>query len=129
MTANATAKQTITDARIDPITGDYDGTAVHDLSNAVYLRITTPLGSYWADPGLGSKLYTLQREKALTRVRLLAEQYVREALQPLLFDGRADKLDVQTTDPVGGRMQLLCDIFQAGRRVVSFNQHVQVMQP
>nr|MDN1656773.1 hypothetical protein [Escherichia coli] len=31
--------------------------------NAVYLRLATPLGSYWADALLGSRLHELKREK------------------------------------------------------------------
>lgn len=128
MTAQATSAQPNRDSRLNPQTRDYDGTAAFDLSNAVYLRVTTPLGSYWADPAMGSKLHTLLREKALPRVRLLAEQYVREALQPLIADGRADRIDVQSTPLDGGRMNLLGDVYQLGRRVASFAHPVQVMQ-
>ena len=53
----------MSDALIDPILRDYTlvgGMPERDpaagLANAVYLRLTTPLGSYWADPGLGSLL-------------------------------------------------------------------------
>jgi phage gp46-like protein len=116
------------DPRLVPLVGDYDGTSLNDLSNAVYLRITTPLGSYWADPELGSKLHLLQREKALQRVQLLAEQYTKSALQPLLDSRRADRITVQASAPQGGRMHLLADVFQRGQRVASFNHHVQVMQ-
>lgn len=131
----AVAASTTLDYRVAALSGDYDGQPCTDLSNAVYLRITTPLGSYWADPTFGSKMYTLQREKSVSRVRLLAEQYARDALQPLLDDGRADRIDIETTDPTtdglnsaGGRMNMLCNVYQAGRRVASFSRPVKVMQ-
>jgi phage gp46-like protein len=49
----------------------------------------TPLGSYWADPELGSRLHELAREKDVARVAVLAKQYSEEALKPPLNDGRA----------------------------------------
>ncbi len=115
-----------TDQRIDPLTGDYDGTRISDLSNAIYLRIVTPLGSWWGDPALGSKLHLLRREKDVPRIRVLAEQYTREALQPILDDGRADRLDVVTEWPGAGRLNLLCSVFQAGELVATFSHPVQV---
>ena len=41
------------DAGINPTTGDLTGQRITTLANAVYLRLMTPLGSYWADPALG----------------------------------------------------------------------------
>ena len=58
--------------------------AQNNLANAVYLRLMTPLGSYWADPTLGSRLHELQREKDVSRVAVLARQYAEEALAPLV---------------------------------------------
>lgn len=83
------------DAGIDPATRDLTGERIATLQNAVYLRLMTPLGSWWADPSVGSLLYTLQREKDLPRVARQAEAYAREALQPLLDDGRARSITVQ----------------------------------
>ncbi|GAB7214758.1 hypothetical protein OS42_13690 [Dickeya oryzae] len=51
------------DNLLNPTTGDYTGTATDTLANAVYIRLMTPLGSYWAVPSLGSKLHLLTREK------------------------------------------------------------------
>lgn len=117
-----------TDPRIDPITGDYDGSVIDDLQNAVYLRVTTPLGSYWADPLLGSNLYLLQREKELPRVKLLADQYIRQALQPLIDSKRADRIEVEADDPANNQMLLRCNVYQSGVLVAHFSQHVRVMQ-
>lgn len=61
------------DKELNPDTGDYTGRTVDTLQNAVYIRLMTPLGSWWADKTLGSLLHLLQREKDLQRVSLLAE--------------------------------------------------------
>ncbi|MFZ6687499.1 phage GP46 family protein [Undibacterium sp. SXout11W] len=89
------------DTYIDPLQQDYvlaDGQLIRDpmagVANAAYLRLMTPLGSYWADPSLGSRLHELQREKDLARIAVLAKQYSETALKPLLDDGRATQIDV-----------------------------------
>ena len=86
------------DALIDPATRDYlpDAARVGALArdpargllNAAYLRLTVPLGRYFADATLGSRLYELEREKDVARVERLAKQYATDALAPLLADGR-----------------------------------------
>lgn len=63
------------DTWIDPATGDYTGARISRLENAVYLRLMTPLGSWWADTSLGSRLHELAREKDVPRIALLARQY------------------------------------------------------
>lgn len=65
------------------------------LANAVYLRLMTPLGGWFGDVTLGSRLHELAREKDLARVERLARQYALEALQPLRKGGRVLSLDVQ----------------------------------
>lgn len=114
------------DSRIDPATGDYDRTRIADLGNAVYLRLTVPLGSYWADPSLGSRLYQLRRLKDLERNKTLAIQYTREALQPLIDDKRADQIDVDATWSHDGRIELAGAVYQAGRTVATFQHYVKV---
>jgi phage gp46-like protein len=114
------------DSRIDPTTGDYDLTRITDLSNAVYLRITVPLGSYWADATLGSKLHLLARMKDLQRYKSLAIQYTREALQPLIDDKRADRVDVDALWNHDGRLELVGTVYQANRALVNFQHYVKV---
>ena len=63
------------DAGINPTTGDLTGQRINTLANAVYIRLMTPLGSWWADPTLGSRLHELRREKDRPRVGILAKQY------------------------------------------------------
>lgn len=114
------------DSRIDPTTGDYDNSRVTDLSNAVYLRITVPLGSYWADPKLGSKLYQLAGMKDVQRYKSLAIQYVRQALQPLIDSQRADRVDVDASWGHDGRLELSGIVYQAGQPTTPFQHYVQV---
>lgn len=86
------------DAELSPATGDYTGNRIRHLGNAVYVRLQTPRGSYWADPLLGSRLHELAREKDVARVRVLARQYAEEALAPLVREGRAKSVEVATVD-------------------------------
>ena len=114
------------DSRIDPTTGDYDRARIADLGNAAYFRLVVPLGSYWADPKLGSKLYLLRRMKDVERNKTLAIQYTREALQPLIADKRADRIDVDAEWNHDGRLELRGSIYQAGRPVATFQHYVKV---
>lgn len=86
------------DAELSPTTGDYTGKRIRHLGNAVYVRLQTPRGGYWADPRLGSRLHELAREKDVARVRVLARQYAEEALAPLVRDKRAKSVTVTTED-------------------------------
>ena len=95
------------DKELNPLTGDYTGRAVKNLQNAVYIRLRTPLGTWWADKSIGSLLHLLQREKDVARVGLLAEQYAMEALQPIVDDGRASQIRVSATQPHKGWQLLL----------------------
>ncbi|MEW9901069.1 phage GP46 family protein, partial [Chitinivorax sp. PXF-14] len=109
------------DAWIDPASGGYqlqNGAPLRDmaagLANAVYLRLMTPLGSYWADPQLGSRLHELQRHKDVGRVAMLARQYAEQALAPLLADGRATAVAVESERPGNGRLHLRITLTTAG---------------
>jgi phage gp46-like protein len=122
------------DAYLDPTTGGYllaEGALTLDpargLANAVYLRLMTPLGSYWADAALGSRLHELQRQKDLARVAVLAKAYCEQALQPLLDDGRALAITVDTERLHDGWLRLLVQVTDAGGREHLFNHHVRVM--
>ncbi|NVM78911.1 phage gp46-like protein [Duganella sp. SG902] len=100
------------DIFVNPTTSDYqlvDGAPSRDpmagLANAAYFRLMTPLGSYWADPTLGSRLHELERQKDLGRYSVLAKQYAQAALKPLMDDGRASSIDVSVAhekDGTGG---------------------------
>lgn len=120
------------DALIDPTTGAYvesGATLLRDpangLANAVYLRIATPLGSYWADPTMGSRLHELTREKDVPRVERLAKQYCEQALQPLLDDGRVLSLNV-ATQRKPGRLHVRVELIDAHHVTQTFEMHVKV---
>ena len=120
------------DAYLDPATGSYitdaSGLArdpADGLANAIYLRVMTPLGSWWADPTLGSRLHELQREKDVKRVQTLARQHCEQALQPLLDDGRVRQLTV-TTEHQPGRLAVVVDLVDAAQSARVFELHVKV---
>lgn len=122
------------DAFIDPVTRDYvllSGVAQRDpaggLANACYLRLTVPLGSYWADKTMGSRLHELQREKDLARVALLAKQYAEQALAPIIADGRATQIKVATEQPHNGRLFLLIEVIAASGETLTFKHPVGVI--
>lgn len=128
----------MSDALIDPISRDYvmaAGSPQRDpaggLANAVYLRLMTPLGSYWADPLMGSKLHLLQRTKDLPRVERQARQCAEQALAPLLADARATAIEVSTQRvKVGdgsGRLALLIEVTAANGERLTFTHHVKVL--
>lgn len=118
---------------LNPLTGDYDFIApantpdpADGLANAVYLRIMTPLGSYWQNTLLGSRLHELQREKDLQRVSILAKQYAEQALKPILDDGRASKIEVFTQQLHNGRLNLLIEVTDSALVKRQFNLFVKV---
>lgn len=114
------------DAFINPQSRDYDGTQVKSLENAAYLRLTTPLGSLWHDPTFGSRLHLLAREKDVERVRQLGEAYVREALQPILDDGRALALQVDSVRKERGFIAVYAQLTDANGNAVPLNAWVPV---
>lgn len=118
---------------INPETGDYiliDGTAKPDprdgLANAVYVRFTTPLGSYWADEKLGSRFHELKREKDVSRVKLLAIQFAENALAPLLSAKRIKSIAVEAFNPIKGRLELHTVITTLQNNIVRFQHFIQV---
>lgn len=112
---------------IDPTTGDYTGESPDTLSNAVYLRLMTPLGSWWADIELGSLLHTLAREKDVARVRMLARQYAEQALQPIVDDGRAQTITVTAEKYRTGWLLLIITVVSSGGTPQTFEHPVKVI--
>lgn len=115
------------DAQIDPATRDLTGRRITSLANAVYLRLMVPLGTWWADPTLGSRLHELQREKDLARVERLAQQYAQQALKPLIDDGRASAVDVETERPGTGWLLLRIEVTTASGQREVFEHPVRVI--
>ncbi|ARU65491.1 hypothetical protein FWK45_08925 [Histophilus somni] len=115
------------DREISPLTRDYTDRQISTLQNAVYIRLTTPLGSWWADGRVGSLLHLIQREKDLARVGLLAQQYAEEALQPLIDDGRAKSIQITYKQPHNGTLLLHIVVTDNGGNVFEFEHHVKVI--
>ncbi|WP_419852120.1 phage GP46 family protein [Actinobacillus pleuropneumoniae] len=115
------------DREISPLTRDYTSEHIHTLQNAVYIRLTTPLGSWWADGRVGSLLHLITREKDLSRVGFLAQQYAEEALQPLVDDGRAESIRVEYTQPKNGSLILHIHVTDAQGETFSFEHAVKVI--
>lgn len=115
------------DAGINPTSGDLTGERIDSLANAIYLRLMIPLGSYWADATLGSLLYTLRREKDRPRVGRLAEQYARDALKPLLDDGRALAIEIAHEQLHDGWLRLVIEATQADGQARTFQHNVRVI--
>lgn len=111
---------------INTQTGDYAGKTTTDLQNAVYLRLTVELGSWWADPTLGSRLYLLVREKDTAKKRLLAQQYAEQALQPIVDDGRASSITIIANHPVDGVLTLHISVMQSNNQLKTFTHNVRV---
>ncbi|MEO2217328.1 phage GP46 family protein [Chromobacterium vaccinii] len=114
------------DPLLDPITGDYAGGSTDTLANAVYLRLMTPLGGWWADPTLGSRLHELSRSKDSSRIDLLACQYAEQALQPLLQDGRASRVQVSSQRQGPGRLLLTIEVAETGGHIRHFQHQVRI---
>lgn len=128
----------MSDALIDPVTRDYvmvAGSPQRDpaggLANAVYLRLSVAIGSYWADRFLGSKLHLLRRTKDLARVERLARQYAEQALAPLLADGRATAIEISSqrvkAADGSGRLNLLIEVTAANGERLTFLHPVKIL--
>ncbi len=115
------------DREINPLTGDYTSKQISTLQNAVYIRLTTPLGAYWADGRVGSLLHLIQREKDVERVGLLAQQYAEEALKPLLDDGRASEVTVSYKQPQNGILLLLISVKDNRGNAFEFKHPVKLI--
>lgn len=114
------------DAGINPTTGDLTGQRINTLGNAVYIRLMTPLGTWWKDITVGSRLHELKRSKDLPRVGKLAKQYAEQALQPLLDDGRAQDITITVEQSHNGWLNLQIDITDATGNPQVFRQPVRV---
>lgn len=109
--------------------GDYhaDGRMTDTLMNAVYISLITPLGTWWADKSIGSLLHTITREKDLSRVSLLAEQYAQEALAHIIKDRRAKSINITADQPHDGTLVLNIDVTDARGQSAVFNHLVRVI--
>ena len=115
------------DALLNPATGDYLlNQSAQGIENEVYVRLVTPLGSYWAEPALGSRLHELRRQKDLPRMAVLAKQYAEQALQPILDARRARRINVATSLARRGRLRLDIAAVDASGRNLSLIHEVRL---
>nr|WP_315415066.1 phage GP46 family protein [uncultured Pseudomonas sp.] len=114
------------EAGINPTTGDLTAQRINTLGNAVYIRLMTPLGTWWKDTTVGSRLHELKRSKDMPRVGKLAKQYAEQALQPLLDDGRGQDITITAEQPHNGWLNLQIDITDATCNPQVFRQPVRV---
>lgn len=80
-----------------------------DVVQSVCQRHNIHRGRYWADPNLGSRLYTLKRSKDVPRMLQIVKQYAEEALTELVPD-RLQALVVSTTQSIKSRIDLNIEI-------------------
>lgn len=79
---------------------------------------------WWAGP-LGSRLWLLAREKATNEVRLRAQDYCRDALQWMLDDKVADRIEVNAewaAPPDQRRLEIEVEIFR-DRSIIYARRH------
>ena len=114
------------DAEIDIQTGDYTSRRINTLANAVYIRLMTPQGSWWQNPLLGSRLHELEREKDIQCTYKLIEQYAKEALESLLYEGRAKSITVTVQDSKKGQCLLLVQVEDAAGQPHKFSYTMRV---
>lgn len=99
-------------AKIDLITKDYknwEDKFDQDIIDVICQRLNIHRKKYWANPQLGSQLYTLRRSKDVLRVSQLAKQYVEEALKDLV-PTRIQKLNVSTSRKMQGKLDIQIEI-------------------
>ena len=100
-------------AAINLETKDYvllslDATFVNDDVQCVCQRLGIHRGKHWANPKLGSRLFTLTRSKDLPRNLLLAKQYAEDALEDLV-PSRFESIAVLATQSEKSRVDLTID--------------------
>jgi phage protein GP46 len=116
------------DALLNPQTGGYVvNQSAQSIENELYIRLVTPLGSYWADRTLGSRLHELRRQKHLKRIEVLAKQYAEQALQPVLQSKRAQSIQVTTSTPQRGWLKLHIEAVDAAGDTVTISHKVAVI--
>ncbi|WP_422394525.1 phage GP46 family protein [Pseudomonas poae] len=86
----------------------------------------TPLGTWWKDTSVGSRLHELKRAKDVSRVSKYAKEYAEDALKPLLDDGRAEAITVTAEQPHNGWLYLHIEIIDATGNPQVFRQPVRV---
>ena len=95
-----------------------------DVVQSACLRLNIHRYRYWADPNLGSRLYTLKRSKDVPRMLQIVKQYAEEALADLV-PARLQSLIVSTTQTIKSRIDLSIEI----TRLTGERQTIQYFVP
>lgn len=82
---------------------------------------TTDRRGWWADPTLGSRLWLLDRAKQTQDTLNRAQLYITEALQPLIDQGIAARIDVATSWARAEFLQANVTIYRADGTKVALN--------
>lgn len=111
--------------RLDPATGDYileDGaiqTEEDTLGTQVYFCLFTRRGAWPFDENFGSRLHELRARKSPTRAVADLPAMVKEALQPLVTDGRIGRIEVVAEAGVAS-VTARITLWDTGERPYSF---------
>ncbi|WP_438805128.1 phage GP46 family protein [Sodalis sp. (in: enterobacteria)] len=70
-------------------------------------------------------MYELARAKDSATTRRLAQQYAEQALQPLLADNCARRIDVRVSRPAQGDLRLHIDVVAANGNLQTFTHPVK----
>lgn len=117
---------------INPQSCDYergsDGRLLRDpvngMRNAIHLRLRTPLGSYWANPTLGSRLHELRKD--VSRAKVLARQYTETALKDLCDSGKISLLTLNVTQSLRGQILISGEAHLATGEQFPFQHFVKI---
>lgn len=86
------------------------------ISTRCRIRLTTRLGEYFADPEMGSLLHTIKTTK---NAQAKADNYVRQALAPMVADRSIDEIESVSTvvDSESGAIRIVV-VVRSGQRLV-----------
>lgn len=96
------------------------------ILNNIYLSLTVKRGTFFQNPGFGSRLHELSRAKNTARTRNLAAEYAKEALQWLIDAGRATEITVDIERRDNG-LALKVTATQADGLEVEYEHFVEVV--
>ncbi len=121
-------------ADLDTVTGDFLRTSRGDLLvrtnvavvQQVWLRLATERGSLLADPDFGSLLHTLPQAKLVAGIEEVATAYARDALQPLLDEGRLVDLELSAVRTARNRLELSLRARSADGTPITFTDFVRI---
>lgn len=121
-------------ADLNTTTGDFvrsnRGDLITDSKLAVvqqaWLRLCTERGSFLGDTTFGSRLHTLPQQTMRAGIEQVAEAYARDALQPLVDDGRLGDLELAAVRVASNRLELSLRAVAADGTPIAFTSFVRI---